>query len=124
MNKTPLTILRELVEQLDNNGIPEHCRGCGVELDFTEARDLIKANARESVWVLVISHRHGNDITVHRTKEEADGALYLYCVQWWDEYMVNANGSVKKMPKNPDVVVERYFEAAEGESYECEEHPL
>lgn len=39
------------------------------------------------VWVLTISHKHGADVTVHRTEEEAREELASYVEEYWNEWM-------------------------------------
>lgn len=62
------------------------------------------------VTYLLISHRHGEDVTVHWTHEHAENAVYEYVVQWWsvDDCTV---------PADPREAVEKYFAEAGDEWY-------
>lgn len=39
------------------------------------------------VFVLVISHKHGEDVSVHRTNEGAMEELYQFVQEWWESRM-------------------------------------
>jgi hypothetical protein len=36
------------------------------------------------VWVLVIDHKHGTNVSTHPSRADLDAALYNYCDEWWD----------------------------------------
>lgn len=40
---------------------------------------------QETVWVLVIEHRHGFNHYVNRTEDGMIETLANYCEEWWDE---------------------------------------
>ena len=61
------------------------------------------------VWVVHISHKHGNNYDVYDSREAADAALYAYVVEWWgDTGPENYEGT--EIPDDSDLAVEQYFE--------------
>ncbi|WP_439398545.1 hypothetical protein ACRQ5Q_14660 [Bradyrhizobium sp. PMVTL-01] len=73
------------------------------------------------VWVLIIDHRHGTDVTVHASKLEADAIMYAYCDKWWErEYPDEPRPDDSKL-------VARYWERQSDqgeESYLLEEREI
>jgi hypothetical protein len=72
---------------------------------------------KETVHVLAIEHRHGTDISVHRTETGARLALYDYVAENWALEIPK-----RKIPAKPGKAIARYFEemaggCGEGESY-------
>jgi hypothetical protein len=72
------------------------------------------------VYVLVIDHKHGTDVSAYATEEKLNAALFAYCDQWWDrEY-----GSEDRPPNNK--LVTTYWErmSIDGDEWhvieECE----
>lgn len=74
---------------------------------------------KAKVWTLVISHKHGDDLTVHGTKEEANRALYAYVGSWWRREM----GDEATQTGNDEQDARDYFEKSE-ESANIEEHEV
>jgi hypothetical protein len=68
------------------------------------------------VWVLSISHRHGEDISVHQTDKGANAALAAYCAEYWDE--CDQNGEDHDKPDDIDDLITQYFDGTDNESYE------
>jgi hypothetical protein len=60
--------------------------------------------------LLEITHRHGNDFSLHRSEEGARRALYVYIDQWWDEWVDDPS-----IPEDVDEAIKIYFDAAPGE---------
>ncbi|MFF5265540.1 hypothetical protein ACFY4C_42265 [Actinomadura viridis] len=52
--------------------------------------------------VLTISHRHGDDTTVHLGHEDARSALAEYARQWWDEITGGRPVGGGDIPQSPD----------------------
>lgn len=72
---------------------------------------------KETVFVLAIEHRHGTDISVHRTEKGARRALHAYVT---DNWALELPG--RKIPAKPGRAIDRYFQEmlggfGEGESY-------
>ena len=69
-----------------------------------------------NLFILQISHKHGEDLSLHTTEDKAKDALYEYCCQWWDEWgelpWDDENGSGCHL-MNRDEAIEMYFEAAQ-----------
>jgi hypothetical protein len=59
-----------------------------------------------TVFVLVIEHREGQDITVHQTDAGAKDYLAAYCREWWSE------SSDDPMPGILDDLIASYFEGS------------
>jgi hypothetical protein len=66
----------------------------------------------EDLWVLVIEHRHGTDVTIHRSEGGARRTLYGFVDQWWTDEMPPG----KECPANPHDAIYEYFDHTE-ESY-------
>jgi hypothetical protein len=64
------------------------------------------------VWVLAIEHRHGEELTVHQTRETADEALDRWVTEWWDDEVPG-----RVMPTDRDERITEYFDRADGEYY-------
>jgi hypothetical protein len=62
------------------------------------------------VFTLTIEHRHGTDVTVHRTREAARAALHAYVVDWWEKEGVGG-----EMPSDLDEAITAYFDQVDGE---------
>ena len=67
-----------------------------------------------SAWVLLINHKHGQNISVHATEEGAQQALHAYCRDWWDE------GIIEQYGKPEDLSREEFIDAY----FDCHEHCL
>lgn len=72
-------------------------------------------------YVLTISHRHGDDTTLHPNKKAAHAALAEFARQWWHEitdYDGRADpGVTGPPPEDDDEAIQIYFEHQDGESY-------
>lgn len=68
------------------------------------------------VWVLVIEHRHGFDVFVHRTQEGARQRLLAFVLEWWDREMDGA-----PQPDSPDLAIDMYFEENDREFYSLDD---
>jgi hypothetical protein len=64
---------------------------------------------------LVISHRHGVDITLHPSVEDARIALAGFARRWWHE--TDGGPGVAGPPDDDDEAIGTYFEHQEDESY-------
>jgi hypothetical protein len=69
------------------------------------------------VWVLSISHRHGEDISVYQTDTGANAALAAYCAEWWDNEC-SRNGVYRTRPADIDQLISQYFDGTDDENYE------
>lgn len=75
----------------------------------------------QTVYVLIIEHRHGTNVDVSASQQGALDALADYVNQWWEHEMPG-----KAVPSNAGEAIEQYFEAVESEFYgvhECEVKP-
>ncbi len=76
----------------------------------------------EYVHVLCIDHRHGTDLSVHRTVEHARETLLAYVRESWE-----GDGPEESMPSTPDEAISAYFDQEwidEPESYRIERLPI
>lgn len=72
---------------------------------------------QEQVFVLTITHRHGTDTGVYRTREGAYTSLASYCRSWWNEVSTKPVPAQDQDGEEP--LIAEYFERQEGnESYE------
>ena len=79
---------------------------------------------QEHVAVLIISHRHGDIVSVHRTLAGAQRALHAYVAMWWDDELKDASETPEPMPDDEAEAITRYFEVVEDETYSIELQPL
>jgi hypothetical protein len=82
----------------------------------------VTPSTEPDLYVLAISHRHGDDITLHPSDEAARAALAQFAGQWWPEVegRVSAPGDkpAPDMPPGDDDEVTRiYFDHQADESY-------
>lgn len=66
----------------------------------------------EFVHVLVIDHRQGTNVHVHRTEAGARLILRTFVNEWWEDEL----GDIP-MPEDDDEAITEYFMKANGESY-------
>lgn len=71
-----------------------------------------------NVYVLTISHRHGVNVTVHKTAEGARAKLLEYVREEWAGEM---EGEV--IPTDSDEAIDAYFDNGH-EEYDCTESTL
>lgn len=60
----------------------------------------------ETVWVLHIHHKHGDDYQVYASKKGADEGLAEWCREWWDDA-----GYDKPAPEKVADLIDQYFES-------------
>lgn len=70
------------------------------------------AGAEDNPWVLTISHRHGDNTTLHPTEAAAHAALAEFARRWWTE-----TGMPAGPPDDDEEAVRLYFERQEAEGY-------
>ena len=63
-----------------------------------------EGNATVKVWVLIIEHRHGTEVTTHKTDTGAWAQLAAYVNDWWVDEMPNVT-----KPDNNDEAIDTYF---------------
>lgn len=68
------------------------------------------------VWVLAISHRHGTDVSVHRSEAGALDNLFSYVGDWWE----NDAPREEVIPHDRGEAIDRYFELVTDEFYSLE----
>jgi hypothetical protein len=68
------------------------------------AKETKRAGHPANVYVLVIEHRHGDDLYVCRTQRSARTRLDEYVREWWDHEMPD-----RKMPKKRQERILEYF---------------
>ena len=64
--------------------------------------------AIKNVWVLVIDHEHGTNISAHATEDGAKYALYEYCREWWDDAISEQYGKLADLSR--DAAIDAYFD--------------
>jgi hypothetical protein len=69
------------------------------------------------VWSLHISHKHGDDVTVHASEDAANEALLGYVRDYWEQEDVPG-----VMPDERDAAIRAYFDHVEGESADLKPH--
>lgn len=69
------------------------------------------------IWVLIIEHRHGQNVHVSATEPRAIQTLSEYVTEWWGDAATCGAGD---MPENSTTAIELYFETVADESYSLE----
>lgn len=79
-------------------------------------------NQDDTVWVLTIDHRHGQDTWVHLTEDGARGTLVNYVCEWWSELTGrNAHADLpEQAPADDQEAINTYFEWVGDEYYNIE----
>jgi hypothetical protein len=72
-----------------------------------------------TVWVLQVSHRHGEDLSCHSTEQRAKAALAEYCEEWWEHEVQD-----KPMPEDPQERIKLYYEEVGEESADISAHDV
>lgn len=75
---------------------------------------------RRTLFVLCIEHRHGNDISVHTSEEEARDDLAGFVGDWW--YEIDEPVDTSDMER--DAAIDFYFEHQPGETYSISRHEI
>jgi hypothetical protein len=74
-----------------------------------------------TLYVLTISHRHGDDISVHGSQAEATGTLAEFARYWWEEITAGTGracpGVTAPPPEDDEEAIRIYFEHQHDESY-------
>lgn len=82
------------------------------------------------VWVLHISDRHGDDISLWRSHELAMAAVLQFVAAEWDEIVGYDFPDGRAVPETPDfyadplVAIETYFQVQDDENYEIKCEPI
>lgn len=85
----------------------------------------VRAPELSEVWAAHLSHRHGDDFTVHTTYESARGWIVDYAREWWREMDHEAYGLPESCDGlSDDEVVEHYFEHNDDESWNLDPCPI
>lgn len=73
--------------------------------------------AQAEVFVLSISHRHGEDHWVHRTEDGAWNSLAAWVRECWDE-VFDEDEPIDRVAD--DDIVDRYFDRRQGETWDLD----
>ncbi len=73
------------------------------------------------VWVLHVSHRHGDNYGAFTSLEAARNALHAYVSDWWDDGLAEQYGALKKLSR--EAAIDAYFDA-HGEALDPEFYAL
>ena len=73
----------------------------------------------ENMWVLMVEHRHGTDVSIHRTEQGAKDALTVYVDYWWGREFPGAAA-----PADDNERVTEYFERIHDEFHTINEAPV
>ena len=68
-----------------------------------------------TVYVLVITTKYGQDISAWTNREKAIDALYEYVTEWWD-----FDDDLESMP-NKESAIDMYFDSFDSEFYDMAE---
>ena len=76
----------------------------------------------ETVVLVAVSHRHGENLSAHATSVGTWRELAAYAREWWHE--VADDLSLPSPPQDNEEAVKAYFGAHECEHYTLESVPL
>ena len=83
----------------------------------------ISSKSGISVWVLIIEHAYGRNVSTHRSEAAAVNACAEYAREWWSKERIPG-----KKPKDPQTLIDRYFEHTQhsigGDEYYVIEHTI
>lgn len=71
-----------------------------------------------TVWYLIISNKHGMNVTIHGNPKSAESELVEYCITSWDEEWDGP------MPTVDQIIIDTYFQRFLDEWYELEPRTL
>jgi len=74
-----------------------------------------------TIYVVVVSHRHGEDVYVALTEAECYERLAEYVLEWWQDEMPDP---VPELPDNNEELVRLYFERVPDEWFVVQEAEL
>lgn len=100
------------------------CRYVYMDGEHDEDAVLASKDRYQAIWVVHISHRHGDDISIHASYEGAWRAVVDFAAMYWDDdAAVNIHGDVSvPFPEDDEqAVVDGYFDGNEHEFYEIEQ---
>lgn len=76
----------------------------------------------ETIYILIIEHQHGVDVSAHRIPESAYAALASYCRDFWNEAYDENPKLGDEPPADDKMAVELYFktlaDTADAEHWE------
>lgn len=72
------------------------------------------------VYVLIIDHRHGRNVSIHETDVDANVEVANFAREWWETETSGYGGESAIMPSDPGQLVSEYFDAS-GEIWSVEE---
>lgn len=78
------------------------------------SQQALKVTIPQTVWVLLINHRHGTNVAVYENQEGALEGLREYCAEEWDD-----EHRGEEHPSDGELI-EAYFQDID-ESYSIEE---
>ena len=76
---------------------------------------------RRKIWVLHVSHPHGDHYSAFTSLEAAQNHLHGYVTDWWDEGLTDQYGALETLSR--DGAIDAYFEA-HGEAIDPEFYVL
>ena len=65
-----------------------------------------------SIWVLIVNHKHGRNVSTHATEELAHRELFAYVTEWWDAEMAETAKQLGKL--NAAEAIAAYFARVEA----------
>lgn len=91
------------------------------EIDDTPVDAEVAKDERRQVFVLRIEHRHGDDVSVHTSREGARNALASYVDDWWNEVADNLDEPVEFSSLDRDAAIDLYFEHQTDEYFHIDD---
>lgn len=95
-----------------------------IDEEYDEDAILASEDNHQWVWVLHISHRHDDDISVHATFESAWRAVVDWCSMYWDHdaaINIHSDDPVPFPEEDEQAIINGYFDGNEYEFYEIEQ---
>ena len=80
------------------------------------------------VWTVAITHRHGQDIHVAASENDAEEIVAQFCRDWWDEIRSEETHATFETQHGRKALIEHYFdrenELGGSEAADIERHQL
>lgn len=112
-----LIIDRDTLEDLGDQIVWEPGRALGV-------LKTIMHDAERSICILIVSHRHGQDVHAATSEGRLMEFLAEFCRQYWDEERakLDVDWLPREAPEDDTALIQQYFCMAREESWDL--HPL
>ena len=135
----------ELLEETAGETVAELNQKCGLDNDTTTITEVARDKARAviaranlsattskclppttKIWLLHVSHKHGDNYEAFTSLEAAQRGLHSYVTEWWDDGLTEQYGDLNALSHDEaiDAYFDAYANALDPEHYALEEVTL